>query len=103
MVDGRENNKGQTGSKNGGGRKSKAIEQKLIEKLTPMNPMALKSLKKALVADKPWAIRLYFEYFYGRPHQRIDITSGDEPFQINPLFSIDLIDVPTDNSPKKDS
>ncbi len=74
MEDGRKNNSGQTGSKNGGGRKSKALEQKLIEKLTPMNPMALKSLKKALTGEKPWAIKLYFEYFYGKPQQRLDVT-----------------------------
>ena len=98
MTDGRKNNRGHPGS----GRKSKALEQKLIEKLTPMNSIALKSLKKALNGDKPWAIRLYFEYYYGRPQQRLDVTSGDEPFQMKPLFTTDFLNVPTDNSTSKD-
>lgn len=90
------------GVRPGAGRKSKALEQKLIEKLTPMNATALKSLKKALSEDKPWAIRLYFEYFYGKPQQRLDLTTGDEPFQMKPLFPIDLINVFTNNSTSKD-
>ena len=73
MVDGRQNNSGQIGSKNGGGRKSKALEQKLIEKLTPMNPIALKALRKALSEEAPWAVKLFFEYFYGKPHQSMGL------------------------------
>ena len=36
------------GKREGAGRKAKAEEQKLIENLTPMNAMALESLKKGL-------------------------------------------------------
>lgn len=84
-MDNRQYNKGTEGNK-GGGRKPKELNKQLIKKLTPMNPIALKSLKKALNGDKPWAIKLYFEYYYGRPQQRLDVTSGDEPMNV-PVIS----------------
>ena len=74
-MDGRKNN---GGHKTNGGRKSKAEEQKLIENLTPMNPDALKELSKAVKGGEQWAIKLFFEYFYGKPQQRLDITTDDE-------------------------
>ena len=39
------------GARKGAGRKSKASEQKLIENLTPMNEMALKSLEKGTMGS----------------------------------------------------
>jgi hypothetical protein len=81
-VDGRKNNKGQTGSKNKGGRPSKAVEQKLIEKLTPMSAEAHKQLKSAINSGEQWAVKLWFEYFYGKPKQSMDVSSGGEPLAI---------------------
>ena len=66
------------GARTGAGRKGKAEEQKLIEKLTPMNGMALESLEKGLEKKEQWAVKLFFEYFYGKPQQRVDVTSNDE-------------------------
>ena len=66
------------GARKGAGRKSKAEEQKLIENLTPMNSMALESLKKGLEKKEQWAVKLFFEYFYGKPQQRVDVTSIEE-------------------------
>jgi len=66
------------GARKGAGRKSKAAEQKLIENLTPMNSMALESLKKGLEKKEQWAVKLFFEYFYGKPQQRVDVTSNEE-------------------------
>ncbi len=79
-MDGRINNKGTKGNK--GGRPSKAEEQKLIENLTPMNPDALKSLEIGLKNKEQWAVKLFFEYFYGKPQQRIDVTSNSETLNI---------------------
>ena len=72
-MDGRRNNKGTIG--NNGGRKPKADEQKLIEKLTPMEDKAHAALKQALEEGKPWAVKLFFEYLYGKPRQSVDVTS----------------------------
>jgi hypothetical protein len=66
------------GARKGAGRKSKADEQKLIENLTPMNAMALESLEKGLEKKEQWAVKLFFEYFYGKPQQRVDVTSNEE-------------------------
>lgn len=66
------------GKRMGAGRKPKAEEQKLIEKLTPLNELALDSLKKGLEKKEQWAVKLYFEYFYGRPQQRVDVTTNEE-------------------------
>ena len=74
------------GKRIGAGRKAKAEEQKLIENLTPMNPMALESLKKGLEKKEQWAVKLFFEYFYGKPQQRVDVTTNDESINM-PLIN----------------
>ena len=66
------------GARKGAGRKGKAEEQKLIANLTPMNSMALESLEKGLEKKEQWAVKLFFEYFYGKPQQRVDVTSNEE-------------------------
>ena len=71
------------------GRKPKAEEQKLIEKLTPLNELALDSLKKGLEKKEQWAVKLYFEYFYGRPQQRVDVTSNEETLNMPLITFID--------------
>jgi len=70
------------GGNKSAGRKSKAEEQKLIENLTPMNPEALKQLRIAVKNGEQWAVKLFFEYFYGKPQTRIDVTSNDESLNI---------------------
>ena len=74
------------GKRTGAGRKAKAEEQKLIENLTPMNGMALESLQKGLESQEQWAVKLFFEYFYGRPQQRVDVTSNEESLNV-PLIN----------------
>jgi hypothetical protein len=72
------------GKRDGAGRKSKAEEQKLIEKLTPFDPIAMKALEKNLKSGEPWAVKLFFEYMYGKPNQRIDANlSTDNAVQIH--------------------
>ena len=66
------------GARKGAGRKPKADEQKLIENLIPMNELALQSLQKGLEKKEQWAVKLFFEYFYGKPQQRVDVTTNEE-------------------------
>ena len=73
MGDGRKNN----GGHKNGGRKSKAEEQKLIEKLTPMQEDAFKALKTALKDNQSWAVKLYMEYMYGKPRDRKEHSFPD--------------------------
>jgi hypothetical protein len=60
------------GAREGAGRKSKAEEQSLIEKLTPLEPLAFNALTEALNEKKDWAVKLYFNYMFGMPKQTID-------------------------------
>ncbi len=74
------------------GRKPKAEEQKLIEKLTPLEPKAFESLEKAIDDGESWAIKLYFDYTYGKPKETKDINVNKE----QPLFP-DITYVSEDN------
>jgi hypothetical protein len=65
-----ENKRG--GAREGSGRKSKAEEQSLIEKLTPLEPKAFEALVAALEDHKDWAVKLFFQYKFGMPKQVID-------------------------------
>jgi hypothetical protein len=64
------------------GRKPKAEEQALIEKLTPLEPKAFKALSNALDNEQNWAVKLYFEYVYGKPRETKDLNIVSE----QPLF-----------------
>ena len=86
-MDKRKNNKGTVGNK--GGRPSKAEEQKLIENLTPMNAKALEALKEGLDKKEQWSVKLFFEYFYGKPQQRVDVTTNDESLNMPIITFID--------------
>jgi hypothetical protein len=62
------------GAREGAGRKSKAEEQGLIEKLSPLEPLAFKAFTDALNENKDWAVKLFFQYKFGMPKQTIDAT-----------------------------
>ena len=79
MVDGRKNN----GGHSKGGRKSKAEEQKLIERLTPLADAGYDALKNALKDGQGWAVKLFFEYMYGKPKQQIEQTVVNLDKEIN--------------------
>ena len=86
-MDKRKNN----GGHSNGGRKPKAEEQKLVEKLSPLEPKAYQALEDAIEDNQSWAVKIFFEYMYGRPKQAVDITSGGEKMQ-QPIISIDPLD-----------
>lgn len=60
------------GAREGAGRKSKAQEQSLIEKLSPLEPIAFEAFETALKENKDWAVKLFFQYNFGMPKQTID-------------------------------
>ena len=71
MEDKRKNN----GGHSNGGRKSKAVEQSLIEKLSPLEQSAFDALREALNDKKDWAVKLFFQYNFGMPKQVISQTN----------------------------
>ena len=78
MPDGRRNNGGHKTA----GRKPKSEEQALIEKLSPLEPLAFEALKAGLEEKQNWAVKLYFEYTYGKPKETKDVNIVTE----QPLF-----------------
>lgn len=69
------------GKREGAGRKPKSEEQKLIEKLSPHEDLAHSKLAEAIKNGKEWAVKLYFEYMYGRPKQSFDAKVTSETLQ----------------------
>lgn len=74
-----DNRKDNGGARKGAGRKPKADEQKLIEKLSPLESLALKALKEAMQDGQSWAVKMYMEYVYGKPRERKDIKITEVP------------------------
>jgi hypothetical protein len=82
-MDKRKNNGGHS-TKGVAGRKSKSEEQNLVQKLTPMEDRALEVFKKALNEEKQWAVKMYFEYMYGKPIETkiLDVSTDTPIFNI---------------------
>jgi len=76
-----ENQRG--GTRVGAGRKPKASEIELIERLSPLDDIALESLKKGVQAGDYNFIKLFMEYRYGKPKQDVNLSGNlylsDEP------------------------
>jgi len=87
MADGRKNNRGHKGS----GRKPKEDEQQLVQKLTPLHEPAYKALTNALKDEQGWAVKLFFEYMYGKPKQVIDQNNTHtlNDFKIKDILEFD--------------
>ena len=72
------------GNKNAG-RKPKAEEVQLIEKLTPLEPLAFEALMKGLEAGDFKYVQLFYNYYAGKPRETKDITINEDI----PLFMED--------------
>lgn len=66
------------GIRSGAGRKSKAEELKLIEKLSPMESIALEMLLAGVTKGDFAYIKLYFEYYFGKPSETIALEHSGE-------------------------
>ena len=73
-MDGRKNNGGHKSA----GRKSKAEEIALIEKLTPLEPLAFDALKKGLEHADFKYVKLFYNYYAGKPRETKDITINED-------------------------
>jgi len=66
------------GARAGAGRKSKAEEINLIEKLKPLEDIAYKALQTGLtIGDFPF-VKLFYEYYAGKPTDHMDVTTQGE-------------------------
>lgn len=73
-MDGRKNNGGHKTA----GRKSKAEEVQLIEKLTPLEPLAFEALTKGLQKGDFKYVQLFYNYYAGKPRETKDININED-------------------------
>ena len=64
------------GARIGAGRKSKADEASLVDKLSPMDETALNLLTNLLINGDFSALKLFMEYRYGKPKMTIESESN---------------------------
>ena len=76
------------GARKGAGRPPKAIERKILKRLDPLKTKAYNALKRGLEKDESWAVKMFFDYYYGKPKERKDINVISE----QPLFNINYND-----------
>jgi hypothetical protein len=78
------------GKRNGAGRKPKAEEIALIEKLSPLEPLAFAALEKGLEKGDFKFTQLFYNYYAGKPRETKDVTLTTE----QPIFDLnDLGDI----------
>jgi|TARA_R110000796_G_scaffold43384_1_gene106691 hypothetical protein len=66
------------GARNGAGRKPKADEVKLVERLSPLEDDALAALTEGVKSgDIKW-VTLYLNYYLGKPKESRDITINED-------------------------
>jgi len=83
-----ENNRG--GKRDNAGRKSKAEEVQLLEKLGALEPLAFLALEKGLEKGDFKFTQLFYNYYAGKPRETKEITMTNE----QPIFNIgDLDDI----------
>ena len=70
------------GKREGAGRPPKADEQKLIEKLSQFDELAQECMING-IKDGNYAFwNKFMEYRYGKPKERMDITTNEESLNI---------------------
>jgi hypothetical protein len=79
MEDGRKNN---GGARVGAGRKPKSEEQKLIDLLSPYDDLARECMVKGIEEGDYRFWNKFMEYRYGKPKDRVDVTTNDESLNI---------------------
>lgn len=66
------------GKREGAGRKPKSEEVALIEKLTPLEPLAFAALMKGLEEGDFKYVQLFYNYYAGKPRETKDITINED-------------------------
>lgn len=66
------------GARPNSGRKSKAEENNLRDKLKVMEEDAIKQLHNGIKHGEQSALKMFFEYFYGKPTDKVDLKMDGE-------------------------
>ena len=76
------------GKRKGAGRKSKASEVNLIEKLSPLEDAAYLALKDGVEKGDFKFVQLFYHYFAGKPKETQDIHLQQD----SPIFEVKVLD-----------
>lgn len=63
------------GARPGAGRKPKATELELIERLSPLDDIALKALEKGVKSGEYNFIKLFMEYRFGKAKETVNLNN----------------------------
>ena len=80
---------GHGGKRPNSGRKSRMEELKMIERLTPMADDAYKALHEGIKSGSVHFVKLFFEYYVGKPQQTMDLKIDDSQIQIKRIEWVD--------------
>ena len=72
------------GARQGAGRKSKAEEIEMIERLSPLEPKAFKALQAGIENGDFKFVQMFYNYYAGKPKETKDISISSE----QPLFDL---------------
>jgi hypothetical protein len=76
------------GKRQGAGRKKKTDEDALMAKLSPLDEAGFAALQAGVERGDYQFTKMFFEYRFGKPQDKVDITSGGEA-----ITGIKLVDV----------
>lgn len=80
------------GKRKGAGRKSKKEEQALAEKINHIEDPAIEALLSGVQAKEQWAVKLFFEYYYGKPEQTKNLNHNTDSINLKELLGFDTAD-----------
>lgn len=60
------------GKRAGAGRKPKEVTEGLRERLSPYDDAAFEAMARAIANGEAWAVKMFFEYRYGKAIQRVE-------------------------------
>lgn len=82
-MDLRKFNGSRKGENRNAGRKPKASELELIERLSPLDEVALNALSKGVQAGEFQYIKLYFEYRFGKPKPMFETEEQNKVIKVS--------------------
>tara|TARA_R110002020_G_scaffold40381_1_gene119416 strand:+ start:1508 stop:1774 length:267 start_codon:yes stop_codon:yes gene_type:complete len=65
------------GKREGSGRKPKMDEQAIVDMLSPLEEDWLNALTRGIQQTQGWAVKLYAEYYMGKPKERVEVSSEE--------------------------
>ena len=88
-MDGRKNN---GGKRENAGRKTKADEEKLIQKLSELDDVAFECLRTGIKNGEYNFWNKFMEFRYGKPKERVDVTTNGDNLNIPTISFFKSID-----------